>query len=136
MPKFNKVLIVEDDVFISELYARAIKKAGYDLELATTGPQGLELATTGEYDLMLLDIMIPEMTGVDVLESLRKKKDIVPNMKIVVTTNLEQDEVIRNAVESLADGYIIKADITPKLLVKMIHQVEESGELPKDAPET
>jgi len=136
MPKFNKVLIVEDDVFISELYARAIKKAGYDLELATTGPQGLKLATTGEYDLMLLDIMIPEMTGVDVLENLRKKKDIVPNMKIVVTTNLEQDEVIRNAVESLADGYIIKADITPKLLVKMIHQVEESGELPKDAPET
>ena len=128
--KFNKVLIVEDDVFISELYVRALKKAGYDIALATNGPQGLDLGKTGDFDLMLLDIMIPDMTGIEVLNELRKERDQAPNMKIIITTNLEQDDELRDSVESLADGYIIKADITPKVLVKMIQQMEESGVLP------
>lgn len=129
MAKFNKILIVEDDVFISELYVRALKKEGYEVESALTGPQGLEAGKTGNYDLMLLDIMIPDMTGIEVLRELRQEKDQAPNMKIVITTNLEQDDDSRLEVERMADGYIIKADITPKHLISMIHQIEEAGKL-------
>lgn len=127
MTKFKNILIVEDDVFISELYIRALKKAGYEVTLAAEGSRGLEMGKTGDFDLMLLDIMIPEMTGVEVLKELRKDKAVAPQMKIVITTNLEQDDDTRQAVEQLADGYIIKADITPKVLVKMIQQIEASG---------
>ena len=126
---FQHILIVEDDVFISELYIRALKKNGYDVTLAPDGTSGLESGKSGKFDLMLLDIMIPEMTGVEVLQALRAQKDLVPNMKIIITTNLEQDDETREAVESLADGYIIKADITPKILVKMIQQLESAGKI-------
>jgi DNA-binding response OmpR family regulator len=129
MSKFKKILVVEDDVFISELYIRAIRKAGYDVTHAPAGNSGLEEGLSGKYDLMLLDIMIPDMTGVEVLKKLREQKYQVPNMKIVITTNLEQEESTREAVEALADGYIIKADITPKILVKMIGQLEEAGKI-------
>ena len=127
--KIKSILIVEDDGFISELYVRALKKAGYEVELAAQGPVGLKLAREGKFDIMLLDIMIPDMTGVEVLKELRKEKAVAPEMRIIITTNLEQDDETREAVESLADGYIIKADITPKVLVKMIQGMEASGKI-------
>ena len=133
MAAFKDILIVEDDVFISELYVRALSKKGYNVTVAADGTSGLTAGKSGKHDLMLLDIMVPEMTGVEVLKELREQKDLAPNMKIVITTNLEQDDETREAVEKLADGYIIKADITPKLLVKMIEQIEQSGTF--EAPE-
>ncbi len=135
MAKFKTILVVEDDVFISELYVRALRKAGYQVDVAPNGTKGLELGKSGKYDLMLLDIMIPDFTGVEVLKMLREEKDLSPNTKIVITTNLEQDEHNREDVESLADGYIIKADITPKLLVRMIQELEESGHIDTDEKE-
>lgn len=129
MPAFKKILLVEDNVFISELYVRALKNAGYEIETVITGPEGLEKAETGEFDLMLLDIMIPDMTGIEVLKALREKTDKVPEMKIVITTNLDQDENSRAAVEQMADGYVIKADVTPRRLIELVHQLEEAGRL-------
>ncbi len=135
MSKFKRILIVEDDVFISELYVRALRKKGYEVDVAPNGTSGLEQGKANNHDLMLLDIMIPEMTGVEVLKALREEKDLAPDMKIVITTNLEQDDNTRGAVESLADGYIIKADITPKLLVKMIQQLENVGKIDSEEKE-
>jgi DNA-binding response OmpR family regulator len=130
MAKFENILLVEDDVFISELYVRALKRAGYNVTSARSGPEGLEKGKSGSFDLMLLDIMIPDMTGVEVLQAMRAEKDMAPNMKIVITTNLEQDEETRKSVESLADGYIIKADVTPKHLLSIIKKIEETGMIP------
>lgn len=128
MKKFNHILLVEDDVFISELYVRSLKRAGYLVTLSNSGPDGLEKGKTGDYDLMLLDIMIPEMTGVEVLMALREEKDLAPNMKIVITTNLDQDDETRASVERLADGYVIKADVTPKNLLAIINSMEQDRE--------
>ena len=124
--------VVEDDVFISELYVRSLEKAGYTVTLAKNGQQGLKDAQTGEFDLMLLDIMIPEMTGIEVLEALRSNKSSGTKTKTIITTNLELDDELRAKVEEIADGYIIKADITPKVLIKMIEQVEQVGSLPSE----
>lgn len=125
----NKVLIVEDDRFISEMYARSLKAAGYGVEEVVTGPEGLAAAKDGSYQYVLLDIMIPDKTGVEVLEDLRGKDGKgLPNTRIIIMTNFEQDDATRQAMEKLADGYLIKAEITPKRLLDIIRSFESPNE--------
>jgi DNA-binding response OmpR family regulator len=116
----RKVLCIEDEKFISELYERALKKAGYQVRVVTGGDNGLALAKTGQFDIVLLDIMIPNILGIEVLHRIRAE---APNLKtkIIITTNLEQDDQTREAIEREADGYIIKAEITPKQLVEFLN---------------
>ncbi len=125
MASSKKVLIIEDDVFIAELYIRALEKAGFSVDSALSGTKGLEMCKQSSYDVLLLDIMIPEITGIEVLKQLRGDNAILPDMKILITTNLEQDDESRAAIEELADGYIIKAEITPKQLVGIVQKLFE-----------
>ena len=123
-PNGLKVLCIEDEFFISELYDRALRKAGYNVTNALNGNDGLELAKTDQYDIILLDLMVPGMTGIEILKILRdpnQTKEL--HSKIIITTNLVQDDNAREAIESHADGYIIKADITPKELVAFLEKL-------------
>ncbi len=117
-PIGKKILCIEDEHFISELYVRALTKAGYDVTVEVDGQKGLGLAQTDDYDIILLDLMIPTITGIEVLRRLRNK-DETPKLhaKVIITTNLEQREDIRADIENQADGYIVKAEITPHELV-------------------
>ena len=118
------ILFIEDDPFVIDMYSHVLGKAGYQVDVATDGKSGLAKAKAGTYDLLLLDIMVPEMTGIEVLEQLRGKGGKgLPNTKIVVLTNLAQDEESRRALEAEADGYLIKADITPKKLVELLQPI-------------
>lgn len=119
-----KVLCIEDEHFISELYGRALTKAGYDVTMIVDGQKGLEEAQTDAYDIILLDIMIPTITGLDVLDKLRAPDAKPLKAKIIIATNLEQGEEGRAAVEQKADGYIIKAEITPRQLVEFFDQLK------------
>lgn len=114
------ILCIEDDHFISELYTRALLKAGFSVDNSVSGQKGLEMAKAKTYDIILLDIMTPDMTGVEVLHALRDKTDLVPNTKVLVTTNLDQPDDIKSELEKLADGYLIKAEITPSKLVEIV----------------
>lgn len=118
-----KVLCVEDEEFISELYNRALTREGYDVAIVRSGSEGLEEAKKNIYDIMLLDIMVPDILGVDIMRRLRHE---TPNLKtkIIITTNLEQDEQTRAAIEKEADGYLIKADVTPKQLVNFLNHLK------------
>ena len=120
-----KVLCIEDEYFISELYERALKKAGYTVTTALNGSDGLALAQTDQYDIILLDLMVPQLTGIEILQILNDPAQTPKPLhgKIIVTTNLVQDEDARKEIESHADGYIIKADITPKELVAFLAQL-------------
>jgi DNA-binding response OmpR family regulator len=120
----KKVLCIEDEHFISELYARALSKAGYDVTVELDGQKGLELAQTGNFDVILLDLMIPTITGVEVLQKLRDPA-ISPNFhaKIIITTNLEQRDEVRADIENQADGYLVKAEITPRELVDFLNNL-------------
>lgn len=120
-----KVLCIEDEFFISELYQRALKKAGYDVTTALNGSDGLALAQTDRYDIILLDLMVPGLTGMEILDVLRDTEQ-TPKLhaKIIITTNLVQDDSVRQQIESQADGYIIKADITPKELVAFLDKLK------------
>lgn len=120
-----KVLCIEDEFFISELYDRALRKAGYDVTNALNGTDGLALAQTDKYDIILLDLMVPGTTGMEILHALRDEAQ-TPKLhsKIIITTNLVQDDDARKQIESHADGYIIKADITPKELVAFLEKLK------------
>ena len=125
----KKILCIEDERFISELYARALQKAGYEVKIVADGEAGLHEAVNGDYDIILLDIMLPTMNGVDMLYKM-KDQNVQPPMrsKIVITTNLDQKEDVRKKVEQLADGYLIKAEMTPRELVTYVNQVAEQSE--------
>ncbi len=121
----KKILCIEDEHFISELYARALRKAGHEVTVVLSGEDGLQVAQTNQYDIILLDIMIPGITGIEVLKRLRDPA-LTPNLraKIIITTNLDQPEDMREQIESMADGYLIKAEITPKQLVEFLADVK------------
>ena len=123
-PHYKNVLCIEDEQFISELYSRALQKAGYEVTVIADGLKGLEAAKTNQYDIILLDIMVPSITGIELLAQLREK---VPDLKakVIVTTNLEQSENERKAVEKQADGYIVKANMTPKELATFLQSLEQ-----------
>ena len=119
------ILIIEDDRFIGEMYVRSLKKAEYDVDWMVDGNDGLIAARNKAYDLILLDVMLPERRGTDILEALRGgKEDLIPHTKVLVLTNFEQDDESRMAMEKRADGYLIKAEITPSKLLSVIAQLE------------
>lgn len=120
----KKLLCIEDEHFIGELYDRALSKAGYDVTVIVDGQEGLKEAQTDKYDIILLDLMVPNMTGIEVLRRLRDPAQ-TPKLhsKIIITTNLEQREEIRADIESRADGYLVKAEITPRELVEILSKI-------------
>lgn len=120
----STILIIEDDRFIGEMYVRSLKKAGYEVDWMTDGDDGLIAARNKSYDLILLDVMLPERRGTEVLEALRGKEDLIPNSRVIVLTNFEQDEESRLAMEKNADAYLIKAEITPSKLLATIEQLK------------
>ena len=124
-PIGKKVLCIEDEHFIGELYVRALTRAGYEVTMEVDGQKGLELAQTDQYDIILLDLMIPTITGIEVLQHLRNAAE-TPQLhsKVIVTTNLDQREDLRAAIEKQADGYLVKAEITPRELVSLLNTIK------------
>ncbi len=117
----KKILVIEDDRFIGEMYVRSLRKASYEVDWVVGGNEGLTAAVAKKYDLILLDIMLPEKQGTEILQYLRNShEDKIPGTKVLVMTNFEQDEQSRAAMEANADGYLIKADITPHKLLDII----------------
>ncbi|HET9174269.1 MAG TPA: response regulator [Candidatus Saccharimonadales bacterium] len=119
------VLIIEDEHFIGELYLRALSKAGYQATVVVDGIEALKAAQTDQYDIILLDLMIPNLTGIEILRALRDP-DQTPHLKakIIITTNLEQRDDIRADIEKQADGYIVKAELTPRELVDVLNNIQ------------
>ena len=121
----KSILVVEDDRFIGEMYVRSLKREGYDVDWVVDGHDGLVTVVNKHYDLMLLDIMLPEMRGIDILNALRGNgEDKIPTTKVIVLTNFDQDTESRMAMQHNVDAYLIKADITPHKLLDIIKQLD------------
>jgi DNA-binding response OmpR family regulator len=123
MAEILNILVIEDDRFIGEMYVRSLQHAGYQVDWVTTGNEGLEAAQTKTYDLILLDVMLPEKQGTDILRLLRGDVDKIPYSRVIVLTNFDQDDESRAAMQAKADAYLIKADITPRKLIEIIKQL-------------
>ena len=119
----RKILFIEDEPFIGELYMRALTKANYQVKIVNDGEKGFKEAATDLYDIILLDLMLPNMLGLEILNRLRTQQ---PNLKakVIVATNLEQSKDRRSVIENQADGYLIKAEITPRQLVDFLSNIK------------
>ncbi len=121
----HNILVIEDDRFIGEMYVRSLQHEGYTVDWVVDGHDGLVAATSKPYDLILLDIMLPEMRGPEILKALRGNgQDKVPNVRIIVMTNFDQDTESRLAMQHDVDAYLIKAEITPRRLIEIIKQLD------------
>ncbi len=119
----KRVLVVEDDQYIRELYIDILQDEGYDVDHAVDGEEGYQKMHAGGYDIVLLDIMLPKMDGIKILEKLRNETpSITPNKAILVLSNLGQETIIANAVSMGAQGYLIKSDHTPDQVVNKVKE--------------
>ncbi len=114
-----KVAIVEDDQAISQMYRIKFESEGYTVETAENGKLGLALAETMKPDIVLLDLMMPEMTGDKVLEAIRKTP-WGKNMKVVILTNVGEQEIPESVRQLGVSAVVLKADMTPKQVADLV----------------
>jgi DNA-binding response OmpR family regulator len=114
-----KVLLIEDDVRVRELYELVLKMDEYQVVTAETGEDGLEKAVTENPDLIFLDIRLPGMNGLEVLEKLRQN-DKTAAIPVVILSNLDDEKTISRGVSLGALEYVVKSRITPQDLSKRV----------------
>lgn len=114
----KKIMVVDDDLYIRELYEEILKDEGYTVDSAVNGEDAVSKLTKGGYDLILLDIMMPKVDGLGVMDQLNKMS--VKNGPVILLTNLDHDPLIKEAMGKGAAAFIIKADITPPDLLSQI----------------
>ena len=112
------VLLVEDDMFLRELCVVKLQKANFEVEYAEDGTQGLEMLENNSYDVVLLDIMLPERDGFELLEEYKDRHGSLEGMVLIMLTNLSEREQVDRAMELGADDYIIKAHFSPSEIVE------------------
>ncbi len=116
----KKILLVEDDVFLREMYVHTFEKENFTIVQANDGEEGITKAQQEDFDLILLDIMMPKKSGIEVLQSLRKPATTTVKTPIILLTNLGQESVIREAYKMGANGFILKSDLLPREVVSRV----------------
>ncbi len=114
-----KILLIEDEEFLGDLLVKKIKTEGYKVEWIKDGKNGLEKAEQGGYDLLLLDMMLPDINGYTVLEELQARGNKIP---IIIVSNSGQPVDIKRAKEMGAADYLVKSDFEPKDVIRKIHE--------------
>jgi DNA-binding response OmpR family regulator len=114
-----KIAIIEDDQAISQMYRFKFEADGYTVETAENGRLGLALAESMKPDMILLDLMMPEMTGDEMLELLRKS-DWGKDIKVIILTNVGEQEIPPKIKTLGVNGVILKADMTPTQVAEVV----------------
>lgn len=117
----KKILIAEDDFFIRDIYSKVFSSSGYEVIIAVDGEDALQKIKTQPYDLLILDIMMPKKSGLDVLRQLRAMTTPIKDTSVFILSNLGQQNVIEEAFKIGMDGYIIKSQMTPQQIVDEIN---------------
>lgn len=120
-----KIAIIEDDPAISQMYRIKFEAEGYTVDTAENGVLGLKLAETIKPDIILLDLMMPEMNGHDMLIEMRKKA-WGSNIKVVILTNMGEQEAPAGLRELGVKAFILKADMTPRQVADIVKKQLES----------
>jgi two-component system response regulator ResD len=114
-----KVAIIEDDQAISQMYRFKFEAEGFTVETADNGQLGLELVLAMKPDIILLDLMMPEMTGDEMLEKLRRDA-WGKNVKVIILTNMGEQEIPPDVKELGVSAVILKADMTPRQVADLV----------------
>jgi len=125
MPK--SILLVDDDKFIRDVNEEVLRDAGYEVTVAGDGKEAYELLMAQGYDLVLLDIIMPLLDGIGVLQKLKETPPKEKSKHIFFLTNLANDPAVKEAFELGVEQCLIKADIDPDKLVKVVGETIGSG---------
>ena len=115
----SKVLIIEDEKTLNEAYQIVLKKAKHKVFAAYNGQEGLEVFKAERPDLVLLDLRMPKMSGVEFLKRLKPAKNY-PDTKIIVFSNYDDQQEVADAIENGAQRYMLKAWSSPSELIKLV----------------
>lgn len=121
----TKVAIIEDDIAISQMYRLKFETDGYEVQTAENGKIGLELVEQFKPAIILLDLMMPEMTGDKMLAELRKKpwgKEI----KVIILTNMGAEEAPKEIKDLGVESFIVKAEMTPRQVAEIVKAALEA----------
>lgn len=114
-----KILLIDDDQDLSTVFETALKKSGFEVILAATGGEGLAKAKSENPNLILLDQILPDLKGNEVLKKLKEDSQ-TQNLPVVLLSNFGQNELIQEAINQGAADYILKYQIEPEDLVKKV----------------
>jgi len=115
----SKIAIIEDDQAISQMYRFKFEAEGYTVETANNGKMGVELAEKMKPDIILLDLMMPEMNGDEALEKIRDA-DWGKHIKVIILTNMGEQEIPPKVKELGVSGVILKANMTPRQVAETV----------------
>lgn len=115
------VLIVEDEKVLRDVYELIITSLGYTVYTASNGIEGLKQLKKHKPDVMLLDIFMPVMDGLEVLRNLNKTD--FPTVKIVVCSNMSDNKLIQEVLDNGADKFVLKSSLGPVELKNLIHDL-------------
>lgn len=117
-----KILIVEDDPLMSRMYQKIFKFEGYEIDMAGDGEEGLEKARAIKPTLVLLDVMMPKMNGLEVLDKLKADPE-TKMIPVVMLTNLAGQQDAETALAKGAIKYIVKSEYEPKQVTDMVKEI-------------
>jgi DNA-binding response OmpR family regulator len=119
-----KILIIEDNTNLSQAYQIILKKEGHDVTTASDGVEGLERLPKDKPDVILLDLLMPKMGGIEFLKKYNATKT-AHKPTIIALSNLNQDREVQQALELGAYKYILKADTSPRELAVRVNRLIE-----------
>ncbi|HEX5394941.1 MAG TPA: response regulator [Candidatus Saccharimonadales bacterium] len=116
-----KVAIIEDDLAIAQMYRLKFEAEGFEVRIAENGKLGLALCQDMKPDIALLDLMMPEMNGDEMLEKMRAT-DWGKHTKVIILTNVGEQEAPEKLKELNVSAFIVKADMTPKQVADLVKE--------------
>jgi CheY-like chemotaxis protein len=117
----KKVLSIEDDAFLSSLVSGKLIENGFSVVTAATGKDGIEKSKTEKPDVILLDLMLPDIGGFDILKTIKADPE-TKDIPVIILSNLGGREEIEESVKLGADGYLIKSNVLPQEVADMVNE--------------
>jgi DNA-binding response OmpR family regulator len=118
----KNILIIEDDPFLTDIYETKFKALGFSVDIARDGEDGLKKIKEKDFDVLILDIVLPHINGWEVLRQLGEDEKF-KNLKIIILSNLGQEEEIKKGLKLGAIKYLIKAHYTPQEVVDEVKKL-------------
>ncbi len=116
------ILIAEDDLFLQQIYVKSLKEAGYAVTVVPDGRQALDKLAQGGWDLLLLDLKLPELSGIEVLEEMRKNATL-KDVPVLVLTNFAEDEYGEKCRQLGVEGFFTKSNLSFEMILANIRKI-------------
>lgn len=118
----KRILLIEDDIFLTDIYTTKLEEAGFSVTVAEDGEKALRKLGEEKPDLVILDIVLPQVNGWEILEKIKSEPKL-KGLKVIILSNLGQKEEVEKGMDLGSIKYLIKAHYTPSEIVKEIKEI-------------